>query len=177
MATVKPKPEKSGPVGESEMQRLLVRHFDWYPNTLVPHCCLFGWECDLLVVSRAGVITEVEIKRTLADWNVDQHKEKWRSSQRDKINRFYYCIPAELEFKVPAWVPDSAGILLIDSTGYTQAIRVLRGAKLCSKYRLSADEWTRLSRLFYCRFFSQWTRGENPWPKDHSPLPPPTPIG
>ena len=56
-----------------------------------------GHECDVLVCSKAGYLTEIEIKRSFTDFLADFEKEHDHSS--DLIKNFYYCIPLKLKDK------------------------------------------------------------------------------
>lgn len=97
---------------ERAAQRALARYFDPYQQTVVPNCYFAGGEMDLLVVSRAGYLIEVEIKLSRADWKADAGKSKWTSAERRFVSRFYYAVPPELcPAAPPAWVPATAGIL------------------------------------------------------------------
>lgn len=57
-----------------------------------------GHECDVLVCSKAGYLTEIEIKRSFTDFLADFEKEHDHSS--DIIKSFYYCIPLKIKDKV-----------------------------------------------------------------------------
>lgn len=51
-------------------------------------------ECDMLVMSSAGYLTELEIKRSYADFVADFKKHRGQSSEF--IKYFYYVIPASI---------------------------------------------------------------------------------
>jgi hypothetical protein len=52
------------------------------------------WESDLLAVSSAGYLTEVEIKISAGDWRADALKDKWKT---------YSLLPGEAQQVNPAW--------------------------------------------------------------------------
>ena len=50
-------------------------------------------ECDMLVLSKAGFLTEVEIKRTFADFCNEFKKKHHHESYGPDIKEFWYCVP------------------------------------------------------------------------------------
>lgn len=64
---------------------------------------MFGWgEADLIALSRAGYLTEGEIKISRADFLNDKKKAKWKDNEAGKewkkdIKQFYYIVPEELK--------------------------------------------------------------------------------
>lgn len=72
---------------ETLVQNELVRQT--FPNheIKIPNiACLYGWECDLVSVTTAGIVHEFEIKTTRSDWlaeirsiNKDWSAKKYRS--------------------------------------------------------------------------------------------------
>lgn len=81
---------------------------------------LNGYEADLLVVSKAGYMTEVEVKVSLADWKSDKRKVSkflQLEAETTRTKRFYYAAPLELaqrweEVGIPAY----AGVLGADES-------------------------------------------------------------
>lgn len=55
-------------------------------------------ECDILVCSNSGYLTEIEIKRSYADFLNDFKKKHDHKS--NYIKNFYYCIPEKIKDKV-----------------------------------------------------------------------------
>ena len=51
-------------------------------------------EADMLIISKSGYLTEIEIKRTLSDIYADFKKKHTHSS--NVINSFYYAVPESL---------------------------------------------------------------------------------
>ena len=56
-------------------------------------------ECDCLVISKAGYLTEIEIKRSWSDFLAD-FKKKHTPVREKSIKYFYYCVPEKLCDKV-----------------------------------------------------------------------------
>lgn len=55
-------------------------------------------ECDVLVCTKLGYLTEIEIKRSYADFLNDFKKDHMHASQY--IKNFYYCVPDKIKDKV-----------------------------------------------------------------------------
>lgn len=96
-----------------EMEVALARWLDYRANLIVPNVYwgLTGLhECDLLVVSKAGYLTEIEIKVTVADLRAD--KKKWHGHESMRIKRLFFALPEKLEHRIDL-VPERAGIILV----------------------------------------------------------------
>lgn len=94
------------------MECALSAYFNYRLNLIVPNV-YWGMnlhECDLLIVSKAGYLTEVEIKITRADLRAD--KKKWHGHESMRIKRLFFALPDYLGHCVHM-VPERAGIILI----------------------------------------------------------------
>ena len=86
-----------------EIEVALAKHFEYLKNIVVFN--VVGWgadvpvehECDCLVISKSGYLTEIEIKRSWADFLNDFKKTHLK--REDSIKYFYYCIPEKLSEK------------------------------------------------------------------------------
>lgn len=58
-----------------------------------------GHECDMLVLSKSGYLTEIEIKRSFSDFIAD-FKKKHHHESAGIIKYFYYCVPEKIYDKV-----------------------------------------------------------------------------
>ncbi len=96
----------------AEMEIALSSYFDYRVNLIVPnvHWGMDIHECDLLMVSRHGYCTEIEIKVTKADLKADAKKRHGHRS--NKIKYLYFALPDYLE-NAAEFVPARAGIILI----------------------------------------------------------------
>jgi hypothetical protein len=155
------KPGVKGIYSESTITRSLAEYFDYRTQrVVVPNVGLFGWEMDLCIVSAAGVITEVEIKCSLADWQCDRDKDKWRMTAWGNVGRFYYAVPHFLANKVPDWVADYVGVISVgtdDDGKLTKVIGVSKEARLRSKYRASPRDVEFLFRGACLRYWDKKT--------------------
>ncbi len=99
-------------ISTPEMELALVSYFDYRQSLIVPNV-YWGMgihECDLLIASKAGYLTEVEIKVTRADLRADA--KKWHGHRSDKIKRLFFALPDYMENCVDM-VPERAGIILV----------------------------------------------------------------
>ena len=98
-----------------EMEVALANWFDYRVNLIVP-CVYWGLgldmhECDLLIVSKAGYVTEVEIKISRADLRKD--REKPHGHQNKRIKYLYFAVPEKLEAAAIEFAPERAGIIVV----------------------------------------------------------------
>lgn len=77
-----------------QIERMLAEYFDMRTNLVVPNVS-WGFfsthEADLVVITKAGYLTEVEIKRSWTDFVADFSKKYYHSDPR--IAKFYYAVP------------------------------------------------------------------------------------
>jgi hypothetical protein len=101
-------------ISTEEIESLIANHFGIRTNLVIPNVSWgFGiHECDLLIVSKAGYCTEVEIKVSAADLKKDLSKGHKHKS--NKIKYLYFAIPSYL-IKYVEFIPDNAGIFIITS--------------------------------------------------------------
>ncbi len=100
-----------------EMECALANWLNYRANLIVPNVYwgMTGFhECDLLVVSKAGYLTEIEIKVTKSDLRAD--KKKWHGHRSLRIKRLFFALPDYLEHCVDL-VPERAGIILVRPEG------------------------------------------------------------
>ena len=55
-----------------------------------------GHECDMLVLSKNGYLSEIEIKRSWEDFKNDFKKNHKHESYNNIIKHFYYCVPESI---------------------------------------------------------------------------------
>lgn len=139
------------PFTEGRAVCALARYFDWSRNMMFPNVHFCGGEMDLAVVTRSRYLWEVEIKRTLADWRADEHKDKWSKPVRRYVSRFYYAVPPKLQGQVPAFVPPEAGLLVIDGWH----VREVRTARRRVSPKLTHEHMHTLLASTYNRFWRQ----------------------
>ncbi len=103
-----------------DIEIAVARMFGVRANLIVPNA---SWgagihECDLLICSSAGYLTEVEIKVTKADLKKDG--EKRHAHKSAKIKFLFFAIPIQVYERkteeIEALVPQQAGILVVSKS-------------------------------------------------------------
>lgn len=80
----------------------LAHYFNYRNNIIVPNVSwgLLPYEADLLVLNKSGYVTEVEIKRSWADFLADFRKEHKHNTHI--VSWRYYAVPAVIVEKCEA---------------------------------------------------------------------------
>lgn len=87
---------------EIEVALATSRELDWRRNLVVFNVngmsadIPFQHEMDMCIVTKSGYVTEVEIKRSLADFRADlkkRHGHRSYNPGRFGVKEFWYCIP------------------------------------------------------------------------------------
>ena len=110
-------------------------------------------ECDVLVCSKSGYLTEIEIKRSYADFLNDFKKEHDHRSRY--IKGLYYCVPTKIKDKVIEYLDAyenrddyrvGAGVIVIDEDDlWLTEIRAPKENK--GALKLSMEQTLYLARL------------------------------
>jgi len=135
----------------------LATHFPWWEHKLVTELEIDGGRADLVLVSKAGYATEIEIKVSRGDWRNDRDKLKWMAHgwTRPHVSRFFYAVPEQLANQIPVWVPKDAGILVVRAGSGRDHVREQRAARRFAARKLSDAQLTQIERAFYYRFWRQ----------------------
>jgi len=141
----------------TDIELELVNYFNPRSSLIIPNVA-WGFnihECDLIVVSTAGFITEVEIKISKADIKADLKKRHKHFDTR--IKRLFFAIPYYLE-DCADLIPEDAGILTIgDREGKPwdwKAVVMTRRPKDKSIYKCTTEDRRTLARLGTLRMWS-----------------------
>lgn len=69
---------------------------DMAKYTIIPRLSfgLLNHEADLAIIDQYGRLTEIEIKRSLADLRADFKKDVFHCDER--VYKFYYCLPVSI---------------------------------------------------------------------------------
>lgn len=140
-----------------DCRKALLRYFDPRVNMVMPNIYLCGGEMDLAVLTRAGYLTEVEIKISVQDWKADAHKRKWDYPERKYVNRFYYCLGPGIPLDAVE-VPEQFGVLHVSPNGRLQ---IHRKAQLLSKEK-NASIRKQMMVVAYYRFWLSKTAADIP---------------
>ena len=106
----------------SQIEIAVARFFGTRANLIVPNVC-WGFnihECDLLIISKSGYATEVEIKISLYD--IVNDKKKKHGHQSNKIKKLFFAIPKNLENCIHL-IPDRAGVIIVNENLSCEIIR------------------------------------------------------
>jgi hypothetical protein len=121
--------------------------FNLRRNLVIPNVSwgFLNHEADLLVVTKHGYLTEIEIKRSFADFKADFKKKIHHKD--NKISKFYYAIPKGIVNKCKPLLEDvKCGIIY-----YTEdkAVVLVRDSPCTTliRYKLSIDEKLKLAEL------------------------------
>ena len=118
------------------------------------------YEADIIVLTRAGYIYEVEIKTSLADLKADFKKKRFHNDSR--IKYMWYAIPKNLFEKAESLIPEWAGIFVIkprqgrkqtkEESKELEAIQI-RLPKCRSQYKATKNDRAVLTRLAALRIW------------------------
>lgn len=132
---------------------------------IVPNVTLFGWESDLVSVTKAGLICEFEIKCSRADFRADAKKERhalfrgelpaWKEKGP---SYFYYALRAEVNVAVEEEIPAYAGMLLLHGK---RLVTVVKPAPRLHKIGMSDNQRQWLERSIIHRYWKHRLQGFN----------------
>lgn len=151
-----------------QMEIELMKHFKFTQNIIVNGVTeasqLVRFEADLLILSKSGYATCVEIKVSKADLKNDNKKKHINSTHENFENYFgvlkyfYYAVPIELKEDALNKIPVFAGLIVVEEVNneYWNGYRVteLRKPKHLFSYKWDEDERNALLRLGCLRIFN-----------------------
>jgi len=117
-----------------ELELEMANFFSPRRNIVVPNVWWglgLNHECDLLVVTKFGWATEIELKISESDLKRDQLK--LHKHESDKIKQIYFGVPNYLNHKN---IPENAGIIVVDSEkkfGCQGRVKIIKQPKI-NKY-------------------------------------------
>ncbi len=151
MAIIKPIPEsKEKKLTALDIEIAVADYFNWRQNIIVPNINwgMFVHECDVLVLTKAACLYEIEIKVSKHDLIRDKKKKHGHVS--NKIKRLYFAIPYYLA-DYTEHIPERAGIISVDEVGHCTKIREAENNKVES---LQHEDCFNMARLGTMRI---WT--------------------
>ncbi len=135
----------------AEIEIAIAKHYGWRQNLIVPNVSwgLLYHEADILVMTKQGYLTEIEIKVSKSDLIAD--KSKRQQHQSKLVKSIYFAMPEKLEIYTDH-VLSRAGILIVGKTG---KIKLLRKAEINKESRILTDnEKYNLARLGTMRIWN-----------------------
>lgn len=148
--------------------------FSWRKN----FCCIpnvswgfLPWEADLLICSKSGYLTEIEIKISATDWENDKKKKKFlyrkdptykftaQAKSWIRIKEFWYAAPIKLAKRHEELnIPRFAGVIGINlkKSSWLERYQILKNPKINRNAEKLTDlEKAHLARLGSIRI---WTK-------------------
>lgn len=150
---------KSEPiVWTEETMREYLGHFRSNPRYQLNNLYVFGWESDLLFMSKSGVWTEIEIKVSRSDFladlkKVEKHSILANKQNHMKPNRFFYAVPEGLVLQDE--VPDYAGLLWVMNSGCHSTVAI-KPAPSLHNHKITPED-LKLADKFYFNMVSAKT--------------------
>ena len=157
----KTKKPKVKPIKTIEIELAIAKTYGIRQYVIVPNISWgFTWmhECDLFIVSKSGIATEVEIKISKADLLKDFKKVHHHKDRAGRITYFYYAMPEDLYEKCKDLIPEEAGIYVCNrgswegASVYAREIR--KPAKTKNSRKLTAEEQLKVASLGCMRIWS-----------------------
>ena len=138
-------------ISTEEIEYCIANHFGVRTNLIIPNISWgFGvHECDLIILSKAGYCTEIEIKISAADLKKDMLKN--HNHKSNKIKYLYFAIPSYLARYIEH-IPLNAGIFIITSKHRVFCIAKPLQNKTCRA--ITEHEQYELARLGALRIWS-----------------------
>jgi hypothetical protein len=153
-----------------EAEIALMKYFDYTKRLVIPNVTemsgLVHFETDILVLSKAGYATGVEIKVSASDLKKDLQKRHIKALDTKTglarffkpLKYFYYAVPEELVNKACKQIPDFCGILKISEDGVYYKVEEVRKPKHLFSTKWSAQKQFKLARLGALRIFGYKVR-------------------
>lgn len=112
---------------------------------------VFGWESDILFLSRTGFWTEIEIKISRADFKAElknkagKHSALADPSVMAKPNQFFYAVPEGLV--IPEEIPEYAGLLTVGQQW--QSARTVKPAPWLHRQKTSPESLGLTDKFYF----------------------------
>lgn len=135
---------------ESLMQNKLV-NFRSSPRYILQNLYVFGWESDILFLSKSGYWTEIEIKVSRTDFKADiknkGEKHRLLSDKNNfiKPNQFFYAVPEGLINADE--IPDYAGLLTVNESFF--GVNVKKPAPWLHHHKIDPNQLNLADKFYY----------------------------
>ena len=136
-----------------EVEMALSKYFDPIKNVIVPNVSwgMFSYELDLCILNcKSRYATEVEIKVSVSDLKRDAKKTHQHDRNRNMIKYLWFAMPEKMKGN-NEFVPDRAGIMLVDKYGFITVVRTPQPDKLAIKW--NSEQSFKLARLASIRMW------------------------
>ncbi|MDA3856407.1 MAG: MmcB family DNA repair protein [Candidatus Woesearchaeota archaeon] len=97
-----------------EMEIILMSYLDIRRNIIIPNLSwgMIHYEADIVSLTKSNYATEIEIKISMADLKKD--KEKRHNHDSIYFKYLYFAVPWYMKEKCMEYIPEKAGLLVID---------------------------------------------------------------
>jgi len=106
-----------------DVELAIAKHFNYRMNMIIPNVSWgipgINHECDLLILSKAGYLREVEIKVSRSDIKADLDKRHHHKSKY--IRELYFAVPEELADC--EYLPKDAGLITVGKWSRCTVVR------------------------------------------------------
>ena len=145
-----------------EMEIAISKLFPIRKHIIVPNVSwgLLNHEADLIIMRPTGVLIEIEIKVSVADFKRDFEKRHGHRDSSNRISEFYYAIPLNLLDKCLSLIPEEAGIIVVQEFEYGKNEKSIyakiekSASKIKNSRKLTDKEQFQLARLGCLRIFN-----------------------
>lgn len=141
----------------NDIEKAVVKYFNPRQNLIIANVSWgFGiHECDLLILTKADYLYEVEIKISVSDLKRDKFKRHGHYSAL--IRKLYFAIPTAL-IEYQSEIPDRAGILEVREIEREDGIKIfsvnkIREAQTFNTPKLTIEQKYQLARLGVLRLW------------------------
>ena len=152
---------KDKPIKTIDIEVALSKYYGVRKHLIVPN---ISWglpgmhECDMFIITTAGIATEVEIKISKSDLLADFKKGHDHKDRAGRISYFYYAMPEVLYEKCKDLIPIDAGVLICNrgkwegATVYVKEVQ--KSSKRKGSRKLTTEECFKIARLGTMRIWS-----------------------
>lgn len=132
-------------VNAEYVETAIVNFYNPRTNLIIPNVSwgFLNHEADLIIISSAGYLTEIEIKISVADCKKDL--EKRHGHRSNKIKNLYFAVPEYILDKCLKHIPNRSGVYSITSRGFVEIIRKPISNTLSKK--VTIEDRYKLARL------------------------------
>ena len=156
--TTKPKVK---PIKTIDIEIALAKYYGVRQHIIVPN---ISWglpgmhECDLFIISKAGIATEIEIKISRSDLLADFKKGHNHADRSGRIAYLYFAMPESMYEKCKDLIPIDAGILTCHRPswdgGKIYVKEQRKPVRRKNTRKLTTEEQFKIARLGTMRIFS-----------------------
>jgi len=128
---------------EYQIQNKLAQYLQYKKNHsfITPNTTMiFGWECDLISITKSNFIHEFEIKRSKADFKADSNKHRKHlllenQNPKHNIPNYFWYVFHDFEFEIND-IPEYAGLIYVNKNDFNY-IKIIKNAPRISKRKVS----------------------------------------